>query len=211
MSHQRIGEVQEILRRELREIEEAGFTFRKGNFEYSRKRPQLIDIFRVGLHKMTEWYLVTPEVYCGCPKVNKLYNTIHGTKYSINDITFGFGIGNKFKHQRGRYQIDSEGDFKTVSQRILRDFYEVAIPWFAGITDIASVDAHMNAKNESGAYAPMSVGYACSGLVAAYLNSNPAFDEIAEAYYKFCLNAQGADLAEPILTTLEYLKTMPAK
>ncbi len=190
----------------LSDILAAGFKFRKGDFEFIRRRGPCIDIFRINIHKMTQWHKITPSVFIGCPKINKLFNRILQRSVAVNGSTFGFSVRNRSGHARGSYGVEKDSDFASVCQAVLADFQEIALPWFDRITDLASVDMAMNEANESGQYKPESVSDACLGLIAARLNENPAFDDIAEAYYQFCAKAQNPQLANPILVTRDYLK-----
>ncbi len=201
-----IAECQATIHAGLARIIEQDFSYQKKRFSYTRKRKPCTDEFRVELHKMTGWYVVAPSVFVICREVNKLYNTILNVKSPLGRATFGFGIDNRFTRQRGRYHIDEVADFRDVTKAIEADFFDVGLPWFARIYDSQSIDAHINSRDSTGEYHPLSVSQACKGLIAAHLADNPAFDDIAEAYYRFCCNAQSPVLAEPILETRNYLK-----
>lgn len=201
-----IAECRDTIHAEFMGPIEHGFSFKRVDFSYARRRKACIDEFQIELHKMTGWYIVVPSVSAICPEINKLFNTIMSSKNPLNRPTFGFSIDNKFERARGRYHIKDKADFKPVIAAIESDFLEVALPWFSGIQDMRSIDAHINEKDRNGKYNPKSVSHACKGLIAAHLAGNPAFGEMAEAYYKFCCNAQSSALAEPILRTRDYLK-----
>jgi len=201
-----VAECRDILHDGLADISAKGFAFKKGNFEYVRLRKPCTDLFSILLHKMTDWYIVVTCVSISCREINKLYNTIMDRKDPLRWPTFGFSLDNKFSRERGRYHINAEADFSAVIEGIKSDFLEVALPWFSEIQDMQSIDAHINEKDRNGKYNPMSVSHACNGLIAAHLAGNTAFGEMAEAYYKFCCNAQSSALAEPILRTRDYLK-----
>ena len=74
-----------------RYFKEKGFSLKKNNFEFVKKVKKNNAIFRIGIHAKTEWFLVTPSVFFGCPKINKIFNIALNRNNPVNGSTCGFG------------------------------------------------------------------------------------------------------------------------
>lgn len=188
-------------------FKEKGFSLKKANFEFVKKINKNNAIFWIGIHAKTEWFLVNPSVFLGCPQVNKIYNSALGIKSPLSGSTCGYGIGNRFEHKRGRYSVDDVQSLSETIVHLRKDFDEIALPWFDEVNTIETVDRYMNSRQD-GKFKPMSVSNACKGLIAAKLVKNLLFEEIFKDYYEFCVNAQSPKLSEPIKVVKKYLDEM---
>lgn len=197
-----------ILYQELRSHIPEDFIYKKRHNDYIRKRVFGMDIFRVDVYKWTRSFSIVPAVFFSNIEINLLLDKLLGVPVFRQDPTFGFGIANECSHKRSQYFIEQEADIDLAIFGVIADFNEVALPWFSKIQDMKSFDTIINARDAWGKYNPGTTDCACAGLIAAHFSENHDFDNMAKAYYEFCRNAQGADLAKPILDTWEYLKKL---
>ena len=202
----KIADVTSRLREQLDErLSADGFKFRKTNAEYVRKQGDLRYIFRLGIHAMTDWFLVTPVAFVGSTVINKAFNEILGRNISTSGSTCGFGIGNECNHQRGRYQIETEDDILASGAAIWRDYAEVAAPFYESVNSMEGIDGYMNSIHEN-RHTAGSVGNACMGLIVAKMVGNPRFNELADTYYDFWAKTQSLAIAADILTVRKALE-----
>lgn len=90
-------------------FEEHGFRLRKADFEYVKKIQKDYWIFEPGINTWTGWFSLSPGVYYGCPRVNKIFNLALGRSITMSGSTWGFAIRNEFDHQRGNYLVEDQG------------------------------------------------------------------------------------------------------
>ena len=186
-----------------------GFKFRKADHEYVRSARDFRFIFRLGIHAKTDWFLVTPEAFVGSLAINKAFNEILGRSIPTGGSTCGFGIGNEHNHERGRYLIGNEDDIAPVADAILRDYTEVALPFFTEMDSLEAIDRYMNTARD-GRCPAGSVSNACAGLIVAKMVGNPKFHEVADRYHHFWAQAQSPALAADILTVKKALQDTTA-
>lgn len=183
---------------------EYGFSLRKKNFEYIKKNKDSCEIFWIRIHVKTEWFLVTPSVYCAYPQINKLLNSIFERSDSANSPTFGFGIGNEFDHKRGRYNIDNNNSLVGAVSLLKKDFHEIALPWFEKVNSLELLDEFLH-PSESDEFLPNSINDISVGLIVAKLVDNPLYEKIVNDYYKFCLSTKNPRIIEELDITKKYL------
>mgnify|MGYP001815747355 CR=1 FL=1 len=186
---------------------EHGFRLRKADFEYVKKTEKNYWIFRPGPSAWTDWFSLSPSVFYGCPRVNKLFNLALGRSITVSGSTWGFGIRNEFDHQRGNYQVEDENSLLEAVESLRKDFDEVALPWFHKVNSLESLDKHMNCPRD-GTLVAESVDWACHGLIAAKLANNPSYEEIFVDYKTSLFETNNAEVAEPILVVKAYLDAL---
>ena len=204
----KIQEVKDCITTELGAyFEEHGFRLRKADFEYVKKAEKNYWIFEPGIAAWTGWFSLNPGVYFGCPRVNKIFNLALGRSITISGSTWGFGIRNKFDHQRGNYQVEDEGSLLEAVEALRKDFDEVALPWFDKVNSLESLDEQMNCARD-GTFVAESVDWACLGLIAAKLVNNPSYEQIFMDYKTPLFETKDAEVAEPILVVKAYLDAL---
>lgn len=193
----------EILLAHLKDIENTGFSPKKRTLDFSRKRDFLTECFFVRPFKRSNYYLVSCSVNFCQKKINKIFKTLIQDNIPLSWPTFGFPIRNKYP-KRGEYFIYSEEDMNSISQEIVKDFVELALPWLESIIDFESVDALINSKSSNGKYSPFSVHSAFCGLIAAGLSENKYFEQICSDYHEFITNFDSPEKASSVYKVRDY-------
>ncbi len=185
-----------------------GFKLRKTNFEYIQKINDLRFVFMIQIHAKTDWFLVSPSVFVGSTKINKMFNDLLNRKIQVSGSTCGFGISNETNHQRGRYSIENENEIDSTGDSIWMDFIDVALPFFEKVNSLDGIDEYLNNICDDRAPAA-SVSSACMGLIVAKLVDNSRFIELTDLYYDFFLSKAQSPAAKDIITVKKALEFYP--
>lgn len=176
---------------------------------------------RTNIKTGAKGFQVEPYIEINIPKIEKYYKEItinKELKTEWNFITLGNSVANLLANPDGinrkRNQsldlfVFDESHIKPVADELLKQFKEVALPYFLTNNTVAKVDELLNKHpKEYCVHLYNDIFRFVKGLIAAKLNKNPKLDQLLQIYDSLIIERDMPDYCTEEMSRLKSILPM---
>ena len=164
-----------------------GFELNAIRDKFYRRHDGITDHFQLACKDAKPGYRIQPNVGVRIDRVEQIFHQTSGfePQYQGNTSTMGAPAGTLLSGspRACEFLLESESEIASVTEKIVRVFREVALPYFERLGSLAAIDAELNDKPAERTSHRGLAWFRCStGIIVAKLVGRPDYDRLAAFY-----------------------------
>jgi hypothetical protein len=163
------------------------FALKASRDEFIRRRDGIVDVFQLVCKDGKIGYRIQPNLGIRIDRVEKIFHQTSGFRPEHMDgtSTMGAPIGTLLGGSARDCEIllESKSEIASVTEKIMRLFHDVALPYFERWSSLAAIDAELNNNPSHKTLHRGLAWFRCStGIIVAKLIGRPDYEQLARFY-----------------------------
>jgi hypothetical protein len=170
-----------------RQLVGKGFELKAAKDKFIRRRDGMTDHFQLVFKDAKRGYRIQPDIGMRIDIVEEIFHQTSGfeMRYQGNTSTMGAAVGTLVSGspRACEFLLESESEIPYVTEKILRIFRDVALPYFEHWGSLAAIDAELNNKPAERTYHRALAWFRCStGIIVAKLVGRSDYENLVAFY-----------------------------